>query len=502
MIAARGWGARRLGPLAAAFSLVGCRTQSAAQESDTTSARQQIREQLGDVPARVDPSIARALSTAFRAAADHALPAVVQITVENTARVAGAQGQVPEELRRYFGFGAPGQGPVPPEMGMGSGIVLDGEGRILTNNHVVANAERVRVRFVDGREFVAEVVGGDASTDIAVIRIPKGSGASLPAVSFGDSDSLRVGDWVLALGSPLGLDFTVTTGIVSARGRQLSDQEGALEAFIQTDAAINPGNSGGPLVDLLGQVVGVNTAIAGGPRFVGYGFAVPINLARRIARDLLEYGYVRRPRLGISVSDVTAVDAEAYRLERIAGAEVNSVQEGSPAERAGLRVGDVVVAVDGRPVDDATELTATLAQRKPGDRVRLEVVRGGQRRDMTLELGEFERPRPAPAGGAAPGGAGARLGFEVAPLTPQLAEQLGLRGRDGGVVVTNVDPYGAAAAAGLRQGQLVLRINDRAVKDPSDVARIAEQLRLGQVASVRVRDPAIGETIVNFRVGR
>jgi serine protease Do len=491
----------RLSLLLPLFLVLACERSSVAQGVDS-AARKQIRQQLGEVPGNPDPQIARALSNTFRAAADRALHAVVQVTVEESAsRASQQQQQVPDDLRRFFGFGDAQPGPAPPQTGTGSGVLFDAEGRIITNNHVVANADKLRVRLLDGHEYTAQVVGADPSTDIAVIKIAATNGEKFPTVTLGNSDSVRVGDWVLALGSPLGLDFTVTAGIISARGRQLSGEAGALESFIQTDAAINPGNSGGPLVDLYGQMVGVNTAIAGGQRFVGYGFAVPVNLARRVVRDLLAYGYVRRPRLGISVGNVTAVAAEAYHLDRIAGAEVKAVEEGSPAARAGIAVGDVVVALDGRPIETATDLTTELAQRKPGERVRLTLIRNGQRRDVTVELAEFARTRTTADRGTPRATPAARLGFDVAPLTAQIAQELGMRERSG-VVVTSVAPYSAAAAAGLRRGQLVLRINDQEVRTPQDVARIAAQLRSGQVASVRVRDPQIGETIVNYRINQ
>jgi Do/DeqQ family serine protease len=491
-----------------------CRSGTAAQDTgqDTGQdpgdrgqrAREQIREQLGGVPTRVDTAIASALSNAFRAAADRALPAVVQVTVERGAQVAGRSVPVPDMFRYFFGLpeGGPDQQiPLLPQQSTGSGFIFDQQGHIVTNNHVVADAEQVRVRLVDGREYAAEVVGTDPSTDVAVLEVRPREEERLPVLTFADSDSLRVGDWVLALGNPLGLDFSVTAGIVSARGRQITGRTGALEAFIQTDAAVNPGNSGGPLVDLLGRVVGVNTAIVGGPRFVGYGFAVPIDLARRVVNDLLEYGYVRRPRLGVSVSDVTAVDAEAYGLDRIAGAEVNTVEAGSPADRAGIEVGDVVVALDGRPVDDATALTTALARRHPGERVRLAVIRDRVRRDVTVELGEFERPPAVARRGSGQQEGKHLLGFDVRPLTPELAARFGLGERQG-VVVTDVVPFGPAASGGLRPGQLILQINGEKVARPEDVDRIAAKLSPGTVASVRVRDPQLGETIVNYRVER
>jgi serine protease Do len=480
------------------FPMIACDAQAGSQTGQAR-ARAEVREQLGNVDLNENPTIARALSNAFRSAADRALPAVVQVAVEREARTATTPQQMPDFFR-FFGI-PDDQMQVPPQSGTGTGFIFDSAGHIITNNHVIADAARVRVRLVDGREFSATVTGRDESTDIAVVKIEPDGGGALPTVTFGDSDSLRVGDWVLALGNPLGLDFTVTAGIVSARGRQISARPGALEAFIQTDAAINPGNSGGPLVDLLGRVVGVNTAIAGGSRFVGYGFAVPIDLARRVVSDLLEHGYVRRPRLGIRVSDVTAVDAEAYRLPSVSGAEVNGVEAGSPADRAGLQVGDVVVALDGQPVSDATALTTGLVRHEPGEEVRLTVIRGGARRELTVRLGEFDRP--APASGARPsadGGPGATLGLQLQMLTPQLRSQLGVTATDG-VVIAGVQPYSAAAAAGVRTGQLLLQINGQPVRSIDDARRMAGTLRAGSVASLRVRDPELGETIINYRVG-
>jgi serine protease Do len=470
-------------------------------QTGTTGTDTRVRERAGDVALNDDPTIARALSATFRAAASRALPAVVQVAVEREAQVAAGPQQMPDFFR-FFGI-PQDQMQVPPQTGSGTGFIFDASGRIITNNHVVAGASRVRIRLVDGREFTATVTGRDESTDIAVVQIPVGQGASLPTVSFGASDSLEVGDWVLALGNPLGLDFTVTAGIVSARGRQLSGRPGALEAFIQTDAAINPGNSGGPLVDLTGRVVGVNTAIAGGSRFVGYGFAVPIDLARRVVSDLVAHGYVRRPRMGISVSDVSAVDAEAYRLPNVSGAEINTVEAGSPAATAGLQIGDVVVAINGEPIPDAGALTTRLVRHQPGEEIRLTVIRAGARRDVTVRLGEFQRPaqtNTAAPPTAAETAANATLGLQLQPLTPELRARLRVD-ESAAVVIAGVQQYSAAAAAGIRPGQVLLQINGQPVRSIEDARRLSGTLRQGSVVSLRVRDPELGETIINYRVG-
>ena len=484
-----------------AVAILSLSAQAAAAQVAGAPTRTEMRERPGEVDLDDSPTIARALSNAFRAAADRALPAVVQVAVERDARTPVAPRQFPDFFR-FFGI-PDDQMQLPPQVGTGTGFIFDGAGHIITNNHVVAGASRVRVRLVDGREFTATVTGRDESTDIAVVRIRTdgASGSRLPTVSLGTSDSLRVGDWVLALGNPLGLDFTVTAGIVSARGRQLSGRPGALEAFIQTDAAINPGNSGGPLVDLEGRVVGVNTAIAGGQRFIGYGFAVPIDLARRVVSDLIAHGYVRRPRLGISVSDVTAVDAEVYRLPAISGAEVNAVEAGSPAASAGLQIGDVIVAINGETIIDAGALTTRLARHQPGESIRLTLIRAGSRREMTVRLGEFERTSTAPGAPAPPDETGgATLGLQLQPLTAEVRSRLRL-GDTAGVVIGGVQPYSSAAAAGVRAGQVILQINGQPVRTLDDARRIAGTMRQGSVVSLRVRDPDLGETIINYRIG-
>jgi serine protease Do len=483
-----------------------CGRSDTAQAQTRDQTRAEVREQLGGVPGSTDTATAAALSGAFRGAAARALPAVVYVAVEQDARMAGArrdsdQLPIPEEFRRFFQMPEgqmPDQG---PQLGNGSGFIIDAQGRIITNHHVVQNASRVTVRLVDGREYTAEVLGSDANTDVAVIKINPRQGEQLPVIGFADSDALKVGDWVLALGNPLGFDFTVTAGIVSAKGRRITGSELPIESFIQTDAAINMGNSGGPLVDLLGQVVGVNTAIAGGGnRFVGYGFAVPINLARKAADDIIKYGYARRPKLGVRVSDVSSADAEVYKLPEVRGAEIASVEQGSPAAQAGLQVGDVVFALNGTPLRSGTDLTAGLGRMEPGDPAKLTIYRNGQPREITVRLGEFERPDTRGRVAAPTGDRSEQLlGFSATALTPRIAQQLEIETQTG-VVISNVQPGSPAQLAGVRQGLVILQVNGQAVRRPEDVGRIAGQIRPGEVVSLRVRAPdPIGETIINYR---
>jgi serine protease Do len=444
-------------------------------------------------------TLAVALSSAFRNAAQAVLPSVVFVSVERESRSSAMTAPIPEAFRQFFQFRQP-NAELPPERNAGSGFVIDLDGHIITNHHVVADATTITVRLLDGRELNAAIVGSDPTTDVAVIKVDDAP-TDLPVTHFGNSDALQVGDWVLALGNPLGLDFTVTAGIVSAQGRRLSGNATALESFIQTDAAINPGNSGGPLIDLQGRVIGINSAITGGNRFVGYGFAVPADLAQRVVEDLLEYGYVRRPRIGAQVSDVTAVDAEAYGLEEVSGAEINAVEDDSPAERGGLEVGDVVVALDGEEIENANDLTTALAERDPGDEVTLSVVRNGRNRRIDVELGEFPREEDRETRNVDRGDAAELLGFSVEPLTRDIANRLDID-VDRGLIINDVRRYSPAAGAGIRPGQVIAQINGRRVETPAEFRAVAREIEPGDVLSVRLFDRDLGQTIVNFRTRR
>jgi Do/DeqQ family serine protease len=450
------------------------------------------------------------LSAAFRAAADRALPAVVSVRVRTEPRGGRREPRVViPNFPDIPGFPDLRQLPEPgPSEGQGSGVIFDAKGYILTNRHVVRDAAEVRVQLSDGREYGATVVGADPQTDVAVIKIEPDSKEKLPVVGLGDSDALEVGDWVLALGNPLGLGMSVTAGIVSAKGRSLGilrseSGESALEAFIQTDAAINPGNSGGALVDLQGRIVGINTAIASRTGYYsGYGFAIPIALATRVASDLISYGAVRRPRLGVAIQDVTATDAEVYGLQEVAGAAVTIVQSGTPAERAGLQLGDVVVALDGRPIRTGNDLTSSLARRQPGEKVRLTVVRDKKRRDITVELGQFETDTPRVAKSAERPAPDEVLGFRAAPLTRELARRYRVEGNEGEVVITAVASLGAAAARGIAPGQVIRKMNGETIASMKDLERASGKVKPGDVVSLIVRTPDGVEQIVNYKTSR
>jgi serine protease Do len=457
------------------------------------------------------------LSEAFVNLADVVTPAVVRIESRRPVRV--SQQQVPEAFRRYFDIPEGEQQPQPPTQGQlsgGSGFIISGDGYILTNNHVVEGADQVRVYLSDRRYYDAVVVGTDPFTDVAVIRIE--AGEVLPAMSFGNSDDVRVGEWILAIGNPgfgasTQLDYTVTAGIVSARGRGLGllnrdlfvdPQYGeevagfAIEDFIQTDAVINPGNSGGPMVNLKGQVVGINSAIASPTGYyTGYGFAIPINLARRMMEDLIEYGHVRRPLIGVTIEGVTPEDAELYGLPKVSGVFVQEVREDGPS-LGNLLPEDVIVALDGQPVGYTAELQAKIAERRPGDRVELTVYRDRVQRNVTVRLDEAPiNDRPAqPAQPTTH--AVEQLGLNVEPLDAETAQEL--FAREAGVVIRDVASGSPAARRSVPINVMLVQVNDTEIRTPDDVRQALSTTEGGQIVSLHLLDRRGRTRVVNVRM--
>ncbi|HYB98051.1 MAG TPA: DegQ family serine endoprotease [Candidatus Limnocylindrales bacterium] len=399
-------------------------------------------------------------------------PSVVNISTESEEKEElGGRGGMEGPFEPFF------RG---PRRSLGSGFVLDTDGAIITNSHVVEDAAKIVVRLHDEREFEAEVVGVDSKTDLAVIRI-KGATGLVP-VPLGDSDALKVGEWVVAIGNPFGLDHTVTAGIVSAKGRQIN-RRNPYDDFIQTDAAINPGNSGGPLVNLAGQVVGINTAIfSQGGGNIGIGFAIPVNMARTIVPQLQESGHVTRGWLGVKIQPVDADIARSLGLTDAKGALVAEIFPDSPASKAELKVGDVITSFDGVEVAKSSDLPAIVAGTPVGKTVDVVVMRGGERMTIKVEVAQLEDEAQA----AKPVQTGA-LGLSVQDLAPEMAEELGLAKDARGVVVTSVKKGSPAEEAGLQPGDLIQMVGNRSVESAEQFATLLADVDKTQSVLVLVR---------------
>jgi serine protease Do len=437
----------------------------------------------------------RALNRAFVDVNKAVTPAVVSITV--LTRPTEGSGR----MNDFFHFFGPdfGDGDGEPSQGAGSGVIINPEGYILTNNHVVKDAQEDKVDVIlnDNRKLKAKIVGTDPSTDLAVIKV---EGRNLPTASLGNSDELEVGEWVVAIGNPLGLNSTVTAGIVSAIGRSqigvIRDNDGyAIENFIQTDAAINPGNSGGPLSDLNGDVIGINTAIATtNARYQGYGFAIPINLAKSVAADLIKYGEVRRGYIGVRISGVDDVTAKSIGLDGARGVMVQSLETGGAGEAAGLEPGDVILSVDGKNVNAASELQSQIARKHPGDRVVLEIFRDKRTIEKTVALkSRTAQARPVTNLDPAPGerrekGSPTisleRLGMKITALTAKQKQDLDVTH---GVGISDVTRYSEAFDRGLRDGDVITEADQKAIRSPSDLKAILDARGTGDAILLRIK---------------
>lgn len=429
----------------------------------------------------------------FADLAERLLPSVVNISTTQT--VESARGpdmpQFPpgspfEEFFKDFFERNGGNQPRRPRraQSLGSGFITSADGIVITNNHVIADADEITVRLQDDTEYTATLVGSDPKTDVAVLKIDPGDRA-LPFVSFGNSDALRVGDWVVAIGNPFGLGGTVTAGIVSARGRDIG--QGPYDDFIQTDASINRGNSGGPLFNLDGEVVGINTAIfsqSGGS--VGIGFAVSAKLANGVVDQLREFGRTRRGWLGVRIQQVTDEIAESLGLDAARGALVAEVTDGGPAKSAGIQAGDVIVTFDGKPVTEMRELPRIVAETQVGENVPVTVWRDGAATTVTARLGELEQAEQANLLTTAPDqdtpapsdqGHVSSLGLGLAKISPQLRAEYSLSDGVDGVVVTGVDEDGSASEKGIRPGDVIVEVSQNEVKSPSDVEKGVQAAR-------------------------
>ena len=426
------------------------------------------------------------LTTSFAPVIKRVSPSVVNVFISSTPKNAswsGPQSQSPFDepfFRRFFGdeFGSGSRGGkqqrLPKQRGLGSGVVVTKDGYILTNNHVVDNADEIKVAFSDGREFTAKVVGKDPKTDVAVLKI---DAKDLPVAEFADSDKIEVGDLCLAIGNPFGVGQTVTMGMISAMGRSSIGLD--YEDFIQTDAAINPGNSGGPLIDAEGRLIGINTAIlsrSGGNQ--GIGFAVPSNLARSVMQSLITDGRVVRGFLGVMIQDVTPASAEELKLKESGGALVSDVTAKSPAEKAGLQSGDVILEVDGKPVKDSRHLKLQIAQIAPGTKVPVKINRDGSIKTLDVSLKELPRTETAARdGNEAPTDTESLRGVAVQDITPALRQELKLPESLKGAFVASVDPDSAAYEAGLREGDVIQEINRKKVESAEETVQLTEKIK-------------------------
>jgi serine protease Do len=482
-------------------------------------------------PAPAQIASAAETETAFEAVADHARPAVVSIEVEKFAKTRpaaqqqrrGRNGQqLPPGIEDFFRQ-FDNQPSDQPEEASGSGFIVSPDGYILTNNHVVADADKVTVTLYDKRTFEAKVIGRDPTTDVAVVKIED---KNLPTLSLGDDAGARVGQWVLAIGNPLQLNFTVTAGIVSAKGRNQSgllnprgDNPYAITDYIQTDAAINPGNSGGPLLNIHGDVIGINSAIASGTGYyAGYGFAIPITLAKQVMDDLIKYGKIKRAVVGVVLNEVNATDARAAGLSQVGGAKVGGFnpESNSPAEKAGIEIGDVIVGAGGKQIDQVSTLQRIIRGFKPGDVVDLDVMRFGQKKSFKVKLAE-----PADAGTTVAdneddrgtnikddntGRANDKLGITVGPVTSEILRQANVAAPyRNGVLITRVSPRGPAWHALLDNEIIVSELypTKKDIKSADDLQQAVSGLKSGDVIELKVYNIGSGQTrAVSIQVAR
>jgi len=415
----------------------------------------------------------------FAGVAEIIKPAVVNINTVSKGGTPGSGGRTPFEeffgedfFRRFFGD-APER---IPQRSLGSGVIVDASGIALTNAHVVEKATEIEVITLDGSKHKAKVVGADKKTDLAVLKLDDGK-AQFKFARLGDSDRMQVGDWVIAVGSPFGLQATVTAGIVSAKARNIG--QGPFDDFIQTDAAINPGNSGGPLVNMAGEVIGINTAIVAGGS--GIGFAIPSNMAKKIYTEINSKGRVTRGWLGVSIQPLTAELAKSFNAKDTKGVLISDVIGESPAAKAGLKPGDILLEFDGKKVEAPADLQRTVGLAQPGQEAKMKVWRDQGEKTIDIKIGEApdDKETPARPSRVAP----STLGLEVRPITPEIARQLNLKSNDG-VIVARVDEGSAAGDAGVQRGDVIREINRQKVRSMADYERLTKDVKEGDRLTV------------------
>jgi Do/DeqQ family serine protease len=458
--------------IAGSLALSGCTSGFLSPQAPAAAQPQQA--------APAAPLVVDGTRTSYADVVERTSPAVVRIEAEHKQSKASVQQSPPDDFFRQFQI--PQQNRRPQlERGVGSGVLVSADGSILTNHHVVDGAEKITVLMSDNKSYDAKIVGTDQPSDLAVLKI---EGANFPFLNLGNSDSVRVGDIVLAIGNPLGIGQTVTAGIISAKGRRTGLSDGSFEDFLQTDAPINRGNSGGALVNLNGELIGINSQILSGGTGggnIGIAFSIPSNMARGVMEQLLKDGKVRRGRLGVSIQNVTDELAKSLDLEQRSGVIVSGVSQGSAAEKAGVKRNDLIIAINGEKIEDSNVLRNKVAGSTPGTEIKLTVVRDGQQIDLTATLDEFKgeetqnrRGDDDNEDGPGPQNQGGKLGLSLEPVTPQTAKQLGLDNANEGVVVTEVDESGPAAEAGISRGDVIVEINRKAVNSAADVRSALE----------------------------